>query len=227
MSAALLRCEDVINLLRAAARRIDRESARLSELDAACGDGDHGVSMARGFAAVDAALRGARFESPAAVFQAAGEALVGSAGGAIGPLLGTLFIEASRALEGAGPAGEASARGVDTRALAAAFRAGAAGVCRRGGARAGDKTLVDALLPAVVALEEAAAHGLDPAAALRDAATAARAGASHTATMVARQGRARYLGERALGHEDAGANSIAVIFEAFSDARGAPGSDRQ
>jgi dihydroxyacetone kinase-like protein len=216
---ALLGLADITGLLSRACRRIERETERLSELDAACGDGDHGVSMARGFRAVEKKLRTARFEDPASVLRITGQTLVSSVGGATGPLLGTLFLEAAKALASSEEAA-AGRRGVGTRSLAAAFRAGLDGVCRRGGAKPGDKTMVDSLLPAVEALEAAAGSGAEPGAALVLAARAARSGAAATAGMTARQGRARYLGERARGFEDAGANSVAALFEAFADTEG-------
>ena len=205
-----------------ACRRILANEERLSSLDAACGDGDHGVSMARGFRAVAAKLESEVYESPAALLRAVGMTLVSSIGGATGPLMGTLFLEAGKVLEGAEVPAHA---GIDTRSLAAAFRAGLEGVRRRGGAKPGEKTMVDALLPAVEALEAAAKVGESPAAALARAAQAARAGAEATAGMVAGQGKARYLGQRAVGHEDAGANSIAFIFEAFAEEEEGPKED--
>jgi len=228
-----------------ACRRILANEERLSALDAACGDGDHGVSMARGFRAVAVKLESEVYESPAALLRAVGMTLVSSIGGATGPLMGTLFLEAGKALAGGGaspgagrgsPAGGAGASaaghaspagGVDTRSLAAAFRGGLEGVRRRGGAAPGEKTMVDALLPAVEALEAAAEAADPPNAALARAARAARAGAEATSGMVARQGKARYLGQRAVGHEDAGANSIAFIFEAFAEDEEGPREGRR
>ena len=147
---------------------------------------------------------------PAEVLRTAGAALVSSVGGATGPLLGTFFMEAGKAAPATGE--------IDTTALAAAVRAGAEGLCRRGGAKVGDKTMVDALMPAVEALEASAAAGASPRAALAAASRAARRGAEATAAMVSRQGKSRYLGERAVGCQDPGANSIAIIFEAFAEA---------
>jgi dihydroxyacetone kinase-like protein len=196
-------------MLAVACSRIHEKKDWLSELDAACGDGDHGVSVARGFLAVEEQLSSWRGLAPGVMIRKAGMVLVSSIGGAAGPLLGTLFIEAGKAI------GEQ--KSVSTADLAAMFDAGLAGICKRGGAKAGDKTLVDALIPAVHALKNAAENELTPSEALGSAATAARAGAEATTQMLARQGRSRYLGERALGHPDAGAYTVVVLFEALAE----------
>jgi len=203
---------DVLSMMNRACEMVIERKDALSALDAACGDGDHGVSMARGFAAVAEKLRAAPFVDPSDVFRAAGSALLLSVGGATGPLLGTFFMEAGKAARAAGAAG------IDTGTLAAMFRAGAEALCRRGGAKVGEKTLVDALMPAVEAIEASAAAGESPATALDKAAKAARSGATGTASMIARQGKARYLGQRAVGSQDPGANSVAIILEAFAEA---------
>lgn len=204
-----LRASDVIRMFEEVCRDVDEKKDWLSKLDAACGDGDHGVSMGRGFDAVAETLPDLIDETPGGIFKNVGMKLVFVIGGATGPLFGTLFIEAGKAAE------DASA--LDTKALSVMFRAGLDGVSRRGGAIPGEKTMVDALCPAVNALADAAEEGFLPGEGLRRAAAAARAGADATEFLIARQGKARYLGERALGHQDAGANSIALIFEAFAE----------
>jgi dihydroxyacetone kinase-like protein len=191
------------------ATRVHEKRDWLSRLDAACGDGDHGVSMDRGFEAVRGQLGAAAGLTPGALLEQAGRAWMATSGGAIGPLLGTLFREAGKA------AGTSAA--VDASLLAGMLRAGLEGVKRRGGAKPGDKTLLDALEPAADELERAAAEGAPIEEALQRAAAAARAGAEATAGMVARQGKSRSLGERSLGHPDAGAHSIALLFEVLAE----------
>jgi dihydroxyacetone kinase-like protein len=188
---------------------VEEKQDWLSKLDAACGDGDHGVSMARGFGAVRGKLPSWGGQCPGVLLRNVGMTLVSAVGGATGPLLGTLFIEAGKV------AGESLA--LDTQTLAAMFRAGLDGLCRRGGAQPGDKTMVDALLPAVEALQQAGAEEASPQEALARAADAAQDGAEGTVSMLARQGKARYLGKRAIGHADAGAHSIALMMRALSD----------
>ncbi len=196
-------------MLAAVCRRIQEKKDWLSELDAACGDGDHGVTVARGFQAVAEQLPSWSGLAAGAMLRKTGMALVSAAGGAAGPLLGTLFIEAGKQ---AGGKSELSAAD-----LAAMVDAGLAGICKRGGARLGDKTLLDALSPAVDAMKAAAADGAGIHDVLFRAAAAARAGAEATKDMIAKQGKSRYLGERALGHSDPGAYTIVTILEGLAE----------
>ncbi|MEO3974770.1 dihydroxyacetone kinase subunit DhaL [Streptomyces sp. CAU 1734] len=191
--------------LAAATALIDREAGRLTELDSAIGDADHGSNLQRGFTAVAAALDKEPPQSPGAVLTLAGRQLISSVGGASGPLYGTLLRRTGKAL---GDAAE-----VTPAELAEALRAGVAAVAQLGGARAGDKTMLDALEPAVAALGETAGTF----AAARDAAAA---GALATVPLQARKGRASYLGERSIGHQDPGATSSALLFEALAEAAG-------
>jgi dihydroxyacetone kinase-like protein len=204
--------EDLRRMLFRVCQAVQEKKDWLSRLDAACGDGDHGVSMARGFLAVEKQLSAQKDISPGGLLRKTGTTLLSSVGGATGPLMGTIFIEAGKSV------GELDE--LDTPALSAMFSAGLDGMCKRGGAKAGDKTMVDALLPAVEALQAAAAEGVSPCQALEHAVCAAQAGAASTTEMTARQGKARYMGERAVGHPDAGAYSIVTIFEAFAEAAG-------
>ncbi|CAL9337172.1 PEP-dependent dihydroxyacetone kinase 2, ADP-binding subunit DhaL [Streptomyces sp. enrichment culture] len=185
----------------AAAAAVDREADHLTELDSAIGDADHGANMRRGFAAVAAALDAEPQATPGAVLVLAGRQLISTVGGASGPLYGTLLRRAGKAL---GDAAE-----VTPEALAGALGTGVAAVAQLGGATAGDKTMLDALEPGVAAL----ARGGDFAAAAR----AAREGAAATVPMRARKGRASYLGERSVGHQDPGATSAAVLFAALAE----------
>lgn len=184
------------------ARLVAAHEGELTDLDRAIGDADHGANMARGMAAV-AALDPGSFEDAGAYLKKAGMTLVSTVGGASGPLYGTFLLRFAGALAG----GEA-----------AALRAGLDGVVARGKAVEGDKTLVDALAPAVAAFEAAVESGEG-----RAWAAAAEAGASGrdaTTPMVARKGRASYLGERSAGHQDPGATSMALLLAAAADALG-------
>jgi phosphoenolpyruvate---glycerone phosphotransferase subunit DhaL len=191
-----------------AAGAIEANRDHLTELDAAIGDADHGANMARGFAAVTAALD-ARPDTPGAVLTVTGSTLISTVGGASGPLYGVAFRRAGKALGGA--------PGVDLPALAGAMEAALAGVQQLGGASEGDKTMVDALAPATRALGKAIADGAAAPEALSAAAAAAAAGAAATVPMQARKGRASYLGPRSVGHEDPGAASTALILAALAD----------
>ncbi|MFI2374599.1 dihydroxyacetone kinase subunit DhaL [Streptomyces sp. NPDC018964] len=177
----------------AAAASVDREAARLTALDSPIGDADHGSNLQRGFRAVREALDKEPPATPGAVLIQAGRLLVSTVGGASGPLYGTLLRRTGKAL---GDAAE-----VDGRQLAEALRAGVDAVRQLGGAAPGDKTMIDALVPAVEALG-------DSFAAARDA---AEAGAVATTPLRARKGRASYLGERSIGHQDPGATSAALL----------------
>ncbi|QKV97434.1 dihydroxyacetone kinase subunit L [Streptomyces sp. NA02950] len=188
--------------LSAAAASVTRDAARLTELDSAIGDADHGTNMQRGFAAVTEALDKERPGSPGATLILAGRQLISKVGGASGPLYGTLLRRAGKAL--------GDAEEITPQQLTDALRAGADAVAQLGGAAPGDKTMLDALLPAVEAL---AAGGSFAA-----AAEAAEKGALATTPMLARKGRASYLGERSIGHQDPGAASSALIVAALTEA---------
>ncbi|ROQ63520.1 dihydroxyacetone kinase DhaL subunit [Streptomyces sp. 840.1] len=189
----------------ATAAAVDREAAYLTDLDSAIGDADHGSNLQRGFAAVTAALEKDPPQTPGAVLMLAGRQLISTVGGASGPLYGTLLRRTGKEL------GEASA--VTRDELARALSAGVAAVAKLGGAAAGDKTMLDALLPAAEALGTSFEAALD----------AARTGALATVPLQARKGRASYLGERSIGHQDPGATSAALLIAALAEADGADG----
>lgn len=178
----------------------------LTELDAAIGDADHGANMDRGMSAAVAALDGAQPTAAGAVLTGVGMTLISTVGGASGPLFGTLFLRMGTAL---GDVSEPPARD-----LGAALRAGLEGVVARGKAELGEKTMVDALSPAADALDAALVEGLPLADAVARASEAAAAGRDATTPMLARKGRASYLGERSVGHQDPGATSVALLLEA-------------
>jgi len=178
----------------------------LTQLDAAIGDADHGINLSRGFTAVLGALDSAA-NTPGAILTLTGNTLISRVGGASGPLYGTAFRRAGKALGGAAD--------VDLAALSAALDAALAGVQQLGAAREGDKTMVDALAPAARAFSKAIAAGASPDDALSVLVEAATAGAAATVPMQALKGRASYLGPRSVGHEDPGAVSTALILGAL------------
>jgi phosphoenolpyruvate---glycerone phosphotransferase subunit DhaL len=191
---------------------ITAEADHLTQLDAAIGDGDHGVNLARGFRAVREAVASSRGDDmpPGHLLILSGKTLVSTVGGASGPLWGTALRRAGRAL------GEAPE--LDGTGLANALDAALAGVVELGAAESGDKTMVDALRPAAAELRAAVNRGAPLAEALDTAANAAADGARATVPMQARKGRASYLGERSIGHEDPGAASTALIVAALGRA---------
>jgi dihydroxyacetone kinase-like protein len=193
----------------AAAVRAERD--HLTQLDAAIGDGDHGINMNRGFEAVTKALAVQNGGlPPGKLLTIAGKTLVSSVGGASGPLWGTAFRRAGRSL------GDAPTVGPDE--LVGALEAAIAGIVELGAAALNDKTMVDALQPAVAALREGLAAGQPLDVALAAAARAAEDGARATIPLQARKGRASYLGERSIGHQDPGATSAALVMRALERA---------
>jgi dihydroxyacetone kinase-like protein len=199
--------DELKNWLQEYARLIAENRTLLSELDAAIGDGDHGTNMDRGMQAVIGDLAG---DSVGDVAKHAGMTLVSKVGGASGPLYGTFFLRFAAA---AGAAGA-----IDAGQFGAAMRAGLDGIVARGKAEPEDKTMFDALAPAVQILETSAAG--DFADALRAAAEAADKGRDATIPMLARKGRASYLGERSIGHQDPGATSAALLILAAATTLG-------
>jgi dihydroxyacetone kinase phosphoprotein-dependent L subunit len=195
--------------IRAAATVIEEQRDHLTQLDAAIGDADHGINLSRGFTAVLSALESAAPATPGAVLTLTGTTLISKVGGASGPLYGTAFRGAGKAL--------GDTADVDLPGLAAALEAALAGVQRLGAAREGDKTMVDALAPATGAFSKAVAEGASDAEALTALVDAAQAGAMATIPMRALKGRASYLGPRSVGHEDPGAASTALILAALRD----------
>ncbi|MFI7016596.1 dihydroxyacetone kinase subunit DhaL [Streptomyces sp. NPDC050164] len=184
------------------AASVDREAERLTALDSPIGDADHGSNLHRGFTAVAAALEKEAPGTPGGILTLAGRQLISTVGGASGPLYGTLLRRTGKAL---GDAAEVSAE-----QLAEALRAGVDAVMTLGGAAPGDKTMIDALVPAVDALGDSFAA----------ARTAAEEGAVATTPLQARKGRASYLGERSIGHQDPGATSAALLVAGLAEAAG-------
>ncbi|PWI41756.1 dihydroxyacetone kinase subunit DhaL [Streptomyces sp. ICBB 8177] len=189
---------------------VEREADRLTELDSAIGDADHGTNLRRGFNAASAAVEKDPPGTPGRVLALVGRQLIGSVGGASGPLYGTLLRGAGKQL--------GDAETATPEELCAALRAGLEGVARLGGASAGDKTMLDALFPAVDAMGFSLDSGAGLVAALGAARIAADEGAEATVPMLARKGRASYLGERSVGHQDPGATSSALLVTALAEA---------
>ncbi|WUJ75804.1 dihydroxyacetone kinase subunit DhaL [Kribbella soli] len=196
--------DSFVNWLRDAAGVLHENAAYLTELDSAIGDADHGANMDRGFQAIVAVLDESSFDSADELLKKAGMTLVSKVGGASGPLYGTFFLRFGTALAGADLSAEAIGR---------ALHAGVEGVLARGKAELGDKTMYDAWAPALEAYDAAVAGGSEVGPALTAAAEAAAKGRDATVPLVARKGRASYLGERSAGHQDPGATSTTLILE--------------
>jgi dihydroxyacetone kinase-like protein len=197
-------------MLRSAATLVKDSRDLLSQLDSATGDGDHGATMGRVADAILETLEGAAGQAPAALVDAVGWAVLSVDGGSASPLMGSLLLGLAEGCPAEG--------GLDTAAAAAAFGSAQARFCAQTPAKVGDKTMLDALAPAVEALASAAAAGLGLPQAFAAAAQAARRGAEATAAMQARFGRARNLGPRSVGHADPGATSMALLFAGFEQA---------
>jgi phosphoenolpyruvate---glycerone phosphotransferase subunit DhaL len=195
--------------VRASAAVVDENAAALTRLDAAIGDGDHGTNMNRGFKAALQRLDGLEAADLGSVFKAVGMALISKVGGAAGPLYGSFYLAVGKDL--------GDAETAEDGALAAALRAGYEGVVARGKAQLEDKTMLDAWYPALEALDAALAGGSDLGEALDEAERAAEAGMKATIPLVARKGRASYLGERSRDHQDPGATSTHLLVKALAD----------
>ena len=195
--------------LRRAATVFDEQRDYLTQLDSDVGDGDHGANLARGFQAIMAKLPSWEGGEPAALFKNVAMTLIGTVGGASGPLYGSFFLDASKAAAGKTELG--------LEEWTAVLEAGVGGVRNRGKAAPGDKTMLDALIPAVDALRNSS-EGLVLVESLRRSAEAAKAGAKSTGPLVARKGRASYLGDRSAGHLDPGAVSSSLLLAALADA---------
>jgi dihydroxyacetone kinase-like protein len=198
---------DFSRFLETFAARIHDAKEELTQLDSAIGDADHGINMDRGMTAIMELLPGLRDGDAGTLFKQTGMKLISTVGGASGPLYGTFFLRLGTAF------GTATEIGLTE--LAAGFRAGLEGVIARGKAGLDDKTMVDAMVPAVAALEAGVG---DLPAALDMAAIAAAEGRDRVTPLVARKGRASYLGERSAGHQDPGATSTTILFESLRDA---------
>lgn len=202
--------EELITVLGEVCDAVEGAKDYLCELDAAIGDGDHGISMARGFRAVKAGLPSKIGEDVSSILKFVGMTIVSNMGGAMGPLLGTAFIRAGETAQGK--------REIDLKDIVVMFQAAEKGVRDRGKAQPGDKTMLDTIIPAVEALANAAAQELPLMDAAKVCVAAAEKGMKSTAQMRAQMGRASRLADRTIGHPDAGATSSYVILKAAYDA---------
>lgn len=188
------------------ARVLEEQATHLTDLDRAIGDGDHGTNMVRGFTRCAELADEEEFASIDTYLKKVGMTLVGTVGGASGPLYGTFFLRLAAPLAGT--------THVDAGTLGRALRAGVEGIVARGRAEVGDKTMYDVFAPALAAFDSALAAGASTAECLGAAADAAARGRDGTSELVARKGRASYLGERSMGHVDPGATSAVLLLEA-------------
>jgi dihydroxyacetone kinase-like protein len=193
----------IINWLERSAALLDEKKTYLTELDSPIGDADHGINMARGFGKVVEKLPSVAETDIGNILKTSGMTLLSTVGGASGPLYGTFFMRAGAALQGK--------QELDGADLLKLLETGIEGVVQRGRAELGDKTMIDALVPAVQALKASLDSGGDLTHALEACAVAAEAGAQSTIPLIARKGRASYLGERSAGHQDPGATSAAYL----------------
>jgi phosphoenolpyruvate---glycerone phosphotransferase subunit DhaL len=201
--------QDVLHWLSALQKVFAENRQQLTDLDSAIGDGDFGISLDRGFTAVQAELSANPPADPRAVFQNAATVLIKTMGGSSGPLLGTFFLRAGSAC-----AGKSELAPADVVTL---FQAGVEGLQQRGKAALGDKTMMDAWLPAVDAMRSALEAGSGLTEILDRGAAAAEAGMRATTTMQARKGRGSYLGERSVGHQDPGATATYLLLKAAAE----------
>ena len=200
---------DVLDCLRQMADVIHENKEYLTDLDSAIGDADHGINMNRGFKAILKKLPSVEDKDAGTILKTAGMALVSSVGGAAGPLYGTAFMQAGMAI-----AGKYELEAED---LLAILDAALKGVIMRGRANLDDKTMVDAITPAVNAMREALGNGAGTVEALEQAAAAAEKGMKDTIPMLAKKGRASYLGERSIGHQDPGATSSYLLINTMAE----------
>jgi dihydroxyacetone kinase-like protein len=199
--------DDVLAWLKTVRERMEENKDYLTELDSAIGDADHGINMSRGFNAALAELEDKAPADIAGALKAVSMMLIKKVGGASGPLYGTFFLKASAATSGKGE--------LDAEGVLELFKAGVEGLKQRGKAQQGDKTMLDAWIPAVEAMEGAKSDGV--ATMLEAGAAAAEGGMKATIPLVARKGRASYLGERSKDHQDPGATSTHLILQAAAE----------
>lgn len=191
------------------AKKIEAEKEYLTELDNEIGDGDHGINLARGFEAVEKKLPSLAGGDIGALLKGVGMQLVSTVGGASGPLYGTAFMKAGMACKGLTE--------IDGPAFVKAMEAAVDGIKMRGKATEGEKTMLDALCPALKVMQDDVAAGKSLKEALQDSAQAAEKGVEYTKTIIATKGRASYLGERSLGHQDPGATSSLYLLQVLAE----------
>jgi len=201
--------DDIGRMIRSAADKIRANRDKLTKLDSATGDGDHGTTIARAMGIAEKVIEESEKTELKGLLKDVGWGVMGVDGGATGPLLGSFLMGLDNGIDEQGT--------IDCPTLAAMFEAGLASVRRQSKAQVGDKTMMDALLPAVDAIRKAADEGRSIIEAIQKAAEAAENGAISTKDYKARYGRAKNLGERAIGHQDPGATSMALIIRGFAE----------
>ena len=198
----------VIEIIKVMAEIIHENAQFLTDLDAPIGDNDHGINMDRGFQKVLTDLHGVEKDDIGAILKKTGMDLVSTVGGSSGPLYGTAFMKA-----GAAVAGKYEINSSD---FVAIMEAAVGGVQLRGKAEKGEKTMIDAMIPALEAIKKGVSEGKSPAAFLADGVAAAKEGVEYTKTIIATKGRASYVGERSIGHQDPGATSFTLLLESIA-----------
>lgn len=196
-------------IIKGMAKKIEAEKDYLTQIDNEIGDGDHGINLARGFEAVEKKLPSLAGGDIGALLKGVGMQLVSTVGGASGPLYGTAFMKAGMACKGLTE--------LDGPAFVKAMEAAVDGIKMRGKATEGEKTMLDALCPALKVMQDEVAAGKSLKEALQDAAVAAEKGVEYTKTIIATKGRASYLGERSLGHQDPGATSSLYLLQVLAE----------
>lgn len=199
--------QTIIHWLQKFASEIEQNKDYLTELDAAIGDADHGINMQRGFKKVVEQLPTVADKDIGTILKTVSMTLISSVGGASGPLYGTFFLRASTTVAGK--------QELDAESMLKLLKAGLDGIIGRGKAQLGDKTMIDALHPAVMAFEQAINDGVEVTNAVEKAVAAAEQGMKETIPMVAKKGRASYLGERSAGHQDPGATSLYLMLKSL------------
>ncbi|MCC8025127.1 MAG: dihydroxyacetone kinase subunit L [Clostridium sp.] len=195
----------ILEIIRAMGLKMEEQKDYLTELDQPIGDSDHGINLARGFGAVEEKLPSLEGKDIGTILKTVGMTLVSTVGGASGPLYGTAYMKAGMAMAGKNE--------MDIRDFLTMMDAAVEGVMQRGKAAVGEATMLDAMVPSLDAMKAAAAEGKTPKEVLAAGVKAAWAGAEHTKDLVATKGRASYVGERGLGHQDPGATSYSYMLE--------------
>lgn len=201
--------KSIIEIIHALSRKIDQEKDFLTELDNVIGDGDHGINMARGFKAVDEKINSLETDDIGAILKTTGMTLVSTVGGASGPLYGTAFMKSGMTM------GQKTQMSLDD--FLSCLDASIEGVKMRGKSVQGEKTMLDAMIPALDAMKAAKEQGADAVTVLQKGTEAAKQGVEYTKTIIATKGRASYLGERSIGHQDPGATSFTCMLETVFD----------
>ncbi|MCP6762402.1 MAG: dihydroxyacetone kinase subunit DhaL [Fischerella sp. CENA71] len=201
--------EQILQWLQRFATTVEANKDYLTELDAAIGDADHGINMERGFKKVITQLPTVADQDIGSILKMVSMTLISTVGGASGPLYGTLFLRASTVVAGK--------QEISEQDMLAMLQAGLDGIISRGKAQLGDKTMVDAFSPAVAAFGQAVTEGEDTLSAMQQALAAAEKGMQDTIPMQAKKGRASYLGERSIGHQDPGATSVYLMLQSLLD----------